>query len=79
MGKPSGAFFEQALEGVGCEPGEVLMIGDDVFGDVDGALRAGLHGCLVRSGKYQPDDEDKIAGEFACIESVAALPDLLGI
>ena len=79
MGKPSRVFFRQALEDSGCAPDEVLMIGDDVFGDVDGALRAGLAGCLVRTGKYQPGDEDRVAGEFPCLASVTELPDLLGI
>ena len=79
MGKPSAAFFDQACRDVDVSPGQVLMVGDDVNGDIDGALRAGLAGCLVRSGKYQPDDEDKVAGEFACVDSVADLPSLLGI
>lgn len=77
MGKPSAVFFQQALEDVGLSPGEVLMVGDDVFGDVEGALKVGMAGCLVRSGKYQPDDEQQVAGEFACIESVAELADVL--
>jgi HAD superfamily hydrolase (TIGR01458 family) len=79
MGKPSREFFQGALDGAGCAGTEVLMVGDDVFGDVDGALHVGIDGCLVRTGKYQPDDEDKVAGEFACIDSVVALPALLGI
>ena len=61
------------------EPGEVLMVGDDVYGDVDGALHVGIAGCLVRTGKYQPDDEDKVAGEFMCIDSIAELPERLAI
>lgn len=73
MGKPSPVFFQQALEDVRLAPGEVLMVGDDVVGDVEGAMKAGLAGCLVRSGKYQPGDEQAVAGEFACIESVAEL------
>ncbi len=73
MGKPSRPFFQQAVEGVGCAPGEVLMVGDDVFGDVEGALKAGMAGCLVRTGKYQPGDEDKVAGEFRSVDSVADL------
>ena len=37
-----------------------------IQGDVDGALKVpALHACLVRTGKYQPGDEDKVAGEFA--------------
>ncbi|MDJ0878835.1 MAG: TIGR01458 family HAD-type hydrolase [Halieaceae bacterium] len=77
LGKPSAVFFRQGLEDVGCSPGEVLMVGDDVFGDVEGAMKVGLAGCLVRSGKYQPGDEDRVAGEFACIESVADLESVL--
>lgn len=73
MGKPSREFFLQALGDVGCAADRVLMVGDDVFGDVDGALRSGLRGCLVRTGKYQPGDEDRVAGEFLNIESVADL------
>ena len=42
MGKPSRDFFQQAVADVGCHPAEVLMIGDDVYGDVEGALAVGL-------------------------------------
>ncbi len=77
MGKPSPMFFRQGLETVDCQPGEVLMVGDDVFGDIEGAMRAGLAACLVRSGKYQAGDEHRVAGEFACIESVADLGTIL--
>ena len=78
MGKPSAAFYAQALADVGCEAGEVLMIGDDVFGDVEGALNAGLKAALVRSGKYQPGDEEKLDLKFACLPSVADIMELLG-
>ena len=42
---------------------DVLMVGDDVLGDVIGAQDAGLRGCLVKTGKYRTGDEtstDKI-------------------
>lgn len=73
LGKPSRVFFEQALADVACDPGRVLMVGDDVLGDVEGAMKCGIAGCLVRSGKYQPGDEDRAAGEFMVIDSVAEL------
>ena len=60
LGKPEKDFFYSAinaLEGVDCQPQEVIMIGDDVRDDVEGALRAGLQAILVRSGKYRPGDE----------------------
>src|SRR5690606_11536693 len=32
-GKPAAAFFEQALQDTGLSPQQVMMVGDDVFGD----------------------------------------------
>lgn len=77
MGKPAAVFFQQAVESVGCEAGQVLMVGDDVLGDVEGAINAGLQACLVRTGKYQPGDEQRIVADFACVESVADVPQML--
>jgi len=33
----------------------VLMVGDDVWGDIRGAQQAGLKACLVRTGKFRED------------------------
>lgn len=60
LGKPAKAFFQTAVESTGFAAEEVLMIGDDAFADVEGALAADLRGCLVQTGKYTPGDEDKI-------------------
>ncbi len=70
LGKPDRAFFDAVLASTGATAGRALMVGDDVFGDVEGALNAGLQACLVRTGKYCPGDEAKIAGEFAVADSV---------
>lgn len=42
-----------ALNDMHLRPDEVVMIGDDIVGDVGGAQSAGLRGILVRTGKYQ--------------------------
>ncbi len=60
LGKPSRAFFAQAVESLGCAAREVVMIGDDALADVEGALSAGLQGILVQTGKYRSHDETKI-------------------
>ena len=52
------------------------MVGDDVFGDVEGALHSGLQACLVRTGKYRPADEEKISGDFHTLDSVGEAIDL---
>jgi HAD superfamily hydrolase (TIGR01458 family) len=58
-GKPSRDFYHAALAMLGPwaleRPGEVLMVGDDVWGDVAGAQEAGLTACLVRTGKFRAE------------------------
>lgn len=60
LGKPSADFFRVAVGAIGCDPGDAVMVGDDAWADVDGALGAGLQGILVRTGKYRPGDESTI-------------------
>ncbi len=69
LGKPAAGFFHAAVDSLGCKPEEVLMIGDDVEADINGAMEAGLQACLVRTGKYLPGDENK-AGQAFVAESV---------
>ncbi|MEE4146516.1 MAG: TIGR01458 family HAD-type hydrolase [Halieaceae bacterium] len=70
VGKPSVEFFRQVISSAGASAEAALMVGDDVFGDVEGALNAGLQGCLVRTGKYRPGDEGKIRGQFLTLDSI---------
>lgn len=63
LGKPAEAFFHAALKEIGCRPEETLMVGDDVYADVNGALKAGLRGALVQTGKYRSGDEQHLSGE----------------
>ena len=80
IGKPAEAFFRAALDSLGIEPGEAAMIGDDVEADVGGAMRAGLAGVLVRTGKYQDRDEARIdpAPTHVAADLAAAADWLLG-
>ncbi len=79
LGKPAAAFFNAALERLGCSPDEAVMIGDDAEADVEGALRAGLHAILVRTGKYRAGDEHRIRipGAVVCADVGAAVSDIL--
>jgi len=70
VGKPSREFFRQVLASTSATPERTLMVGDDVFGDVEGALQAGIDACLVRTGKYQEGDEQRIEGEFQLVDSI---------
>lgn len=70
VGKPSETFFEQVLASTSASRECTLMVGDDVFGDVEGALNAGIPAALVRTGKYREGDEDRIDGTFMVVDSV---------
>jgi HAD superfamily hydrolase (TIGR01458 family) len=76
IGKPEPAFFEVALRDLGLEANSVAMVGDDAESDVAGAQRSGLLGVQVQTGKYRPETVGEPDAE---IESVARLPELLGV
>lgn len=73
MGKPSPQFFEQVVASTPYGAEQCLMIGDDVLADVEGAVQAGLQGCLVKTGKYQHGDERKLPAGAGVIDTVADL------
>ena len=58
IGKPAADFFLEALNDIGCQPDEAIMVGDDITGDVGGAQKCGIPGILVRTGKYRTTDEN---------------------
>uniref|UniRef100_A0A182SM75 Haloacid dehalogenase-like hydrolase domain-containing protein 2 n=1 Tax=Anopheles maculatus TaxID=74869 RepID=A0A182SM75_9DIPT len=74
IGKPNEYFFRSALpEGVAVE--ECVMIGDDPNDDCLGAMRIGMKGYLVETGKYQPElytEENRpaVTGIFATFGDV---------
>lgn len=53
MGKPSSAFFQQAVASLQLPAHEVAIVGDDIEVDVGGGQAAGLAGILVQTGKYR--------------------------
>ena len=71
VGKPNASFFCSAIADwveEGISPDEILMVGDDVEQDVNGAIRAGIGmGILVKTGKYRDGDEEKLLDNgFVC-------------
>ena len=76
-GKPSAAFFAAAVQSLDLPASQVVMAGDDIVSDVEGALAAGLRGVLVRTGKFRPGDLERETAPDAVIDSIAELPRLL--
>ena len=58
-GKPNPAFFQAVVLSLGLPAGtpwsEIVMVGDDILGDIAGAQHAGCQGYLVQTGKYRED------------------------
>lgn len=80
IGKPSIDFFRIALDDIGLNPADVIMIGDDIDADVGGAQQAGLRGVLVKTGKYRAayTEASSIKPDIT-INSIADLPKVLAI
>lgn len=77
LGKPSAAFFQAALDSMGCRGGDAVMVGDDAEADVSGALAAGIgQALLVKTGKYQKGAEAEVAPPpTATVEDLPAAVD----
>lgn len=52
IGKPSAAYFRQALDELGVPPGDVLLVSDDPLSDLAGGKQIGVRTAFVLSGKY---------------------------
>jgi HAD superfamily hydrolase (TIGR01458 family) len=80
IGKPSKDFFQIALDHMGLQANQAVMIGDDIDADIGGAQQAGLKGVLVRTGKYRKNYAAASAvTPDLTIDSVSALPTALKI
>ncbi|MBK7141169.1 MAG: TIGR01458 family HAD-type hydrolase [bacterium] len=78
VGKPSRSFFELALGDLGCPPDQVVMVGDDLYNDIEGAQQAGMRAVLVRTGKFRESvTEGSSVKPDLIIDSIADLPGML--
>lgn len=77
-GKPSPAFFSEALKKVGCRACDVLVVGDDILTDIKGASDSGMRSVLVETGKGSACHNYKM---HSCptftLSSIALLPALV--
>jgi HAD superfamily hydrolase (TIGR01458 family) len=55
VGKPSAAFYRAALGGLGVPAAETVMVGDDLWSDIQGAQEVGIEAWLVRTGKFREE------------------------
>jgi len=80
LGKPSPLLYDAVAARAGVSREEILMVGDDAEFDVAASVGLGMQGVLVRTGKYRPGDEGRVAPPpTATLESVGDLPGWLGV
>ena len=78
IGKPSPAYFQQALDDIRVPPADVLVVSDDPLSDLAGARRMGMHAAFVLSGKYRDAAVlDQLASPERAEFTVARIGDLL--
>jgi HAD superfamily hydrolase (TIGR01450 family) len=78
-GKPSASFFHAAVASLelAASPADVVMVGDDLWSDVEGAQRAGCGAWAVATGKFRREDlaasgivPDRVLGSVAEIAAM---------
>lgn len=74
MGKPALSFYQAAVAILGAPDEQIVMVGDDIRGDIGGAQRAGLQAVLVRTGKFRDSDLELGIKPDAVLDSVVDLP-----
>ena len=74
--KPSIHFFQIALDDMGLNANEVIVIGDDIDADIGGGQNAGLKAILVKTGKYRLN---YVAASMIQPDSIKELPSVLGL
>ena len=78
MGKPQPLLFEMAMQRLGADPADCIMIGDRPDTDILGAQRLGLRTALVRTGRFAPGEPlpDGVMNPDWDVDSLAELETL---
>ena len=73
--KPHPSIFAAALQLVDAQPAEAVMVGDSLKQDVEGAIRAGMRGVLLRRGDAPAAGAAELG--VPVIRSLRELPNLV--
>jgi HAD superfamily hydrolase (TIGR01458 family) len=74
VGKPSADFYRIALSRLAANATDTIIVGDDLYTDIEGGQQLGMRGLLVRTGKYRERDLDTDVRPYAVLDSIADLP-----
>jgi len=77
MGKPNKFFFQAAVDHININSKEILMIGDDIHVDIGGAQDLNLQTCLVKTGKYGKQSNQKSIKASYLLPKLSAVKSIL--
>ena len=77
MGKPNKLFFQAAVDHIGINSKEILMVGDDIHVDIGGAQDLNLQTCLVKTGKYGKQINRKSIKPLYLLPKLSAVKSIL--
>ena len=77
IGKPNRTIFDMALKTMNIEKRKILMVGDKIQTDIQGARNVGIQSALVKTGEFKESDlESDLKADYLC-ESIQDLRRLL--
>ena len=78
IGKPEKKFFDLAIKDIKLPVDQVVMVGDDILSDIEGAKKNNIMAIQVKTGKYQKKDESHLFIQPNLrIDSIIDLPNCL--
>ncbi|MFN8487637.1 MAG: TIGR01458 family HAD-type hydrolase [Caldilineaceae bacterium] len=73
VGKPSKAYFQMVLDELKLPANRVAMIGEDIETDIRGAQLMGMHGWLVKTGRFRKEDLSRGIWPNRVLDSIAEI------
>ena len=73
QGKPHAGVFLHAMEAVGANPEEAWHVGDNLYADISGAQKAGIHAAWIHRDRLELKDDAPCTPDRV----IAHLPELL--
>ncbi len=77
VGKPEPTMYKMALEQLGADPTQTVMIGDNLVTDIEGANRLGLKTILTLSGVTNQQEAE--SSPIKATENYQGLPELTAV
>lgn len=77
MAKPDPGFYAMIAAAAGCQPGQVLHVGNNITNDITGPASCGMRTALIRPAGLAPGERDLLPAGTLVISHLRELPALL--